>query len=288
MSSLFDDVDISREGWIKVHRAILLHPVFQDSELLHVFLYCLAKANHKPGRVLFPQSVEGELKIERGQFIFGQRKAAKDTGVNARTAHRKMVLLEKLGILTRSVSHRFTVVTINNYARYQDNPNQSDPPRDSNLSHICPASVPHVSTNKNKKNEKNNKKKIFPSHAVEYSLSQFLLAEIRKNDHGFLVNKQEAEEATLQRWSSDFDQLMRIDSRPHEEIKKLIEFAQASSFWRSIILSAHELREKYTSLLLQMKSQPEDSEQPKNKKKMSRQSGIPSGKGEALPCEVVI
>jgi DNA-binding transcriptional regulator YhcF (GntR family) len=279
VSSLFDDVDISREGWIKVHRAILLHPVFQDSELLHVFLYCLAKANHKPGRVLSPQSAGGELKIERGQFIFGQRKAAKDTGINARTAHRKMVLLEKLGILTRSVSHRFTVVTVNNYARYQDNPNQPDPLHDSSVSHPCPKSVRQVSTNKNKKNEKNDKKKIYQSHSVEYELSQFLLAEIRKNDHGVLVNNPEAEEATLQRWSSDFNQLMGIDARPQGEIKKLIEFAQASSFWRSIVLSARELREKYTSLLLQMKSQQEYSEQPRNQKKM---------KGETLACEIVI
>jgi len=279
MSSLFDEVDISREGWIKVHRAILLHPVFQDSELLHVFLYCLAKANHKSGRVLSPQSVGGELKIERGQFIFGQRKAAKDTGVNARTAHRKMVLLEKLGILTRSVSHRFTIVTVNNYARYQDNPNQPDPLHDSNESHPCPTSVPQVSTNKNKKNEKNDKKKIYPAHSVEYELSRFLLVEIRKNDHGFLVNRPEAEEATLQHWSSDFDQLMRIDSRSNEEIKKLIEFAQTSSFWRSIILSAHELRKQYTSLLLQMKSQSEKSDEAESKTKT---------KEETLSCEIVI
>ena len=74
---------------MKIHRSILLHPVFQDSELLHVFLYCLAKANHKPGRVLSPQSEEGELTLERGQFIFGQRRAAKDTCVNERIAHRK-------------------------------------------------------------------------------------------------------------------------------------------------------------------------------------------------------
>jgi len=129
-------------GWVKIHRSILLHPVFQDSELLHVFLYCLAKANHKPGRVLSPESEEGELTVERGQFIFGQRKAAKETGVNARTAHRKLILLEKLGILSRSVSRRFTLVTVNNYSRYQDNPNQADSFPDSL---VCPTLVPLLS-----------------------------------------------------------------------------------------------------------------------------------------------
>ncbi len=260
---------------MKIHRSILLHPVFQDSELLHVFLYCLAKANHKPGRVLFPQSEEGELTVERGQFIFGQRKAAKETGVNARTAHRKLILLEKLGILSRSVSRRFTVVTVNNYSRYQDNPNQVDPLPDSLVSHPCPTSVPPVSTNKNNKNDKKKEchsrtlqsgRKVFSFDSIEYELSNLLLTEIRKNDENFLVSSPRAcaegasasggEAPSLQRWALQIDRLIRLDHRPPEEIRQVIVFAQTSSFWRSNILSAQKLREKYTTLLLQMKSQP--------------------------------
>ncbi len=255
-------------GWVKIHRSILLHPVFQDSELLHLFLYCLAKANHKPGRVLSPQSEEGELTVERGQFIFGQREAAKETGVNERTAHRKLVLLEKLGILSRSVSRRFTVVTVNNYSRYQDNPNQADPLPDSLVSHPCLTSVPLVSTNKNDKNGKNDKKKkchsrtlqsgrkVFSLDSIEYSLSKLLLTEIRKNDENFLVSNPDAEAPSLQRWALQIDRLIRLDHRPPEEIRQIIVFAQTSSFWRSNILSGQKLREKYTTLLLQMKSQP--------------------------------
>ncbi len=245
-------------GWVKIHRSILLHPVFQDSELLHLFLYCLAKANHKPGRILTPQSEEGELTVERGQFIFGQRKAAKETGVNERTAHRKLVLLEKLGILSRSVSRRFTVVTVNNYSRYQDNPNQADPLPDSLVSHPCPTSVPLVSTNKNNKNGKNDKKKrkSFSFDSIEYELSKLLLTEIRKNDENFLANDPAAEAPSLQRWALQIDRLIRLDHRPPEEIRQVIVFAQTSSFWRSNILSAQKLREKYTTLLLQMKSHP--------------------------------
>lgn len=254
-------------GWVKIHRSILLHPVFQDSELLHLFLYCLAKANHKPGRVLFPQSEEGELTVERGQFIFGQRRAAKETGVNERTAHRKLVLLEKLGILSRSVSRRFTVVTVNNYSRYQDNPNQADPLTDSLVSRPCPTSVSLVSTNKNNKNGKNDKKKkchsrtlesgrnVFSLDSIEYELSKLLLTEIRKNDENFLASNPDAEAPSLQRWALQIDRLIRLDHRPPEEIRQVIVFAQTSSFWRSNILSGQKLREKYTTLLLQMKPQ---------------------------------
>ena len=265
---------------MKIHRSILLHPVFQDSELLHLFLYCLAKANHKSGRILSPQSEEGELTVERGQFIFGQRKAAKDTGVNERTAHRKLVLLEKLGILSRSVSRRFTVVTVNNYSRYQDNPNQSDPHSDSLVSHPCPTSVPLVSTNKNNKNEKNDKKKrkVFSFDSIEYELSKFLLTEIRKNDENFLVSNPDAEAPSLQRWAFQIDRLIRLDHRPPEEIRQVIVFAQTSSFWRSNILSGQKLREKYTTLLLQMKSQLDE---------LGRQP-VKTTNGKVHPCEIVI
>lgn len=273
MSNLFDDLDLFSEGWIKIHRKLLLHPVFQDSELLHIFLYCLAKANHKPGRVLSPQSTTGELTVERGQFIFGQRKAAMETGVNARTAHRKLVLLEKLAILTRSVSRRFTLVTVNNYAKYQDNPNQIDPLTDSLVSHSCPTDVPPVSTNKNNKNVKNDKKRRieFSSHSLEYELSKILLEEIRKNDQSFLRSSPDAEEALLQRWALDIDRLMRLDHRPPEEIRSVISFAESNSFWRSNILSTRKLREKYTTLLIQSKS-----------------SVVKPTNGKVHPCETVV
>ena len=272
MQKLFEEEDLFSGGWIKVYRSILKHPVFQDSELLHIFLYCLAKANHKPGRVLDPKSNGGEVTIQRGQFIFGQRKAAKETGVNARTSHRKLVLLEKLGILTRSVSHRFTIVTVNNYARYQDNPNQSDPLPDSLVSHRCPTPVPPVSTNKNNKNVKNDKnKRIYPSSSIEYELSKFLLTEIRKNDANFLAGSPGVEESAIQRWAFDIDRMIRLDKRSAEEIRAVIEFAQSNRFWKSNILSAKKLREKYTTLLLQ-----------------SKPNRLKPSNGKVHPCEIVI
>ena len=280
MPKLLDDEDLFSGGWIKVHRSILFHQVFQDSELLHLFLYCLAKANHKPGRVLNPKSDGGELTVERGQFIFGQRKAAKETGVNPRTAHRKLVLLEKLGILTRSVSRRFTVVTVNNYARYQDNPHEPYPHPDSLVSHTCPTSVPLVSTNKNIKNVKNDKnKRIFSSCSIEYELSKFLLSEIRENDENFLSGSPNAEELAIQRWALDIERLIKLDHRSTEEIKTVIEFAQSNRFWKSNILSAKKLREKYTTLLLQSQTSPSGGLKPNHLK--------PSN-GKVHPCEIVI
>ena len=56
-------------GWVKLHRKLLDNPIFQDSSLVHVFLYCLLKANHEPRRFMFNGQ---EMLIEAGQFIAGR------------------------------------------------------------------------------------------------------------------------------------------------------------------------------------------------------------------------
>ena len=290
-------------SWVKIHRSILLHPVFQDSELLHLFLYCIAKANHREGRLLWKGK---ESTLERGQFVFGRKSASKETGIKQSTIYRKMMILKTMEMIDIMPNNKCSTVTVLNYGKYQDVPAEveqqvnrgvtvncdemfSRPDNsDSKLNTALPlvSSVDsdeygretlfteqqngqqvnnnwttgeqQVNTNKNNKNEKNdkNKRKVFSFDSIEYELSKLLLTEIRKNDENFLVSNPAAEAASLQRWALQIDRLIRLDHRPPEEIRQVIAFAQSSSFWRSNILSCQKLREKYTTLLLQMKSQP--------------------------------
>ena len=289
-------------GWVKIHRSILLHPVFQDSELLHLFLYCIAKANHREGRLLRKGK---ESTLERGQFVFGRKSASKETGIKQSTVYRKMTILKSMEMIDIEPNNKFSTVTVLNYGKYQDVPaeveqqvnrgvatifdenfsktqnpdikvNTSFPSLsslDSNgydhdtltdeqqngqqLNNNWTTSGQQVNTNKNNKNGKNNKKRrnVFSLDSIEYELSKLLLTEIRKNDENFLASNPDAEAPSLQRWAFQIDRLLRLDHRPPEEIRQVIVFAQTSSFWRSNILSGQKLREKYTTLLLQMKPQ---------------------------------
>ncbi|MCL5266762.1 MAG: hypothetical protein M1469_01500 [Bacteroidetes bacterium] len=112
---------------------------------------------------------------------------------------------------------------------------------------------------------------MFSPSSLEYSLSKFLLTEIRKNDENFLAGSPGVEESAIQRWAFDIDRMIRLDNRPPEEIREVIVFAQRSSFWRSNILSAKKLREKYTTLLLQ-----------------SKPNRLKPSNGKVHPCEIVI
>ena len=303
---------------MKIHRSILLHPVFQDSELLHLFLYCIAKANHRDGRLLWKGK---ESTLERDQFVFGRKSASKETGIKQSTIYRKMMILKTMEMIDIEPNNKFSTVTVLKYGKYQDVPaeveqqvNRGDATifdenfcktqnSDSKVSTSLPpinsiesdgyrsdtlfteqqneqqvdnnltTTEQQVNTNKNNKNEKNdkNKRKVFSFDSIEYELSKLLLTEIRKNDGNFLASNPDAEAPSLQRWALQIDRLIRLDHRPPEEIRQVIVFAQTSSFWRSNILSAQKLREKYTTLLLQMKSQP-----------------TKTANGKVHPCEIVI
>ena len=291
---------------MKIHRSILLHPVFQDSELLHLFLYCIAKANHHDGRLLWKGK---DATLERGRFVFGRKSASKETGIKQSTIYRKMMILKTMEMIDIEPNNKFSTVTVLNYGKYQDVPAEVEQQVNRGVTTICdetfcktqnsdskvntsvqPLSFlesdgyghdtltseqqngqqvnnnwtstgQQVNTNKNNKNGKNDKKKrmVFSFDSIEYELSKLLLIEIRKNDENFLASNPDAEAPSLQRWALQIDRLLRLDHRPPEEIRQVIVFAQTSSFWRSNILSGQKLREKYTTLLLQMKSQLHDS-----------------------------
>lgn len=70
------------DGWVKVHRKLLDWEWFRDVNTSHLFLYCLLKANCKPGRFM-------GVDIKRGQFATSYAKICLETGLSlqqARTA----------------------------------------------------------------------------------------------------------------------------------------------------------------------------------------------------------
>lgn len=67
----------------------------------------------------------------------------------------------------------------------------------------------------------------------------------------------ERKDGSVERWSQDIDKMLRIDNRFAEEVQTTIEWCQANPFWRCNILSGSKLREKYDTLLLQMKHEEE-------------------------------
>lgn len=91
-------------------------------------------------------------------------------------------------------------------------------------------------------------KKEFAEGSPELALAEKLQAFILGN------NPNARTPTSLQKWAGDFDRMIRLDKRPIPEIEAVMEFSQRDSFWRSNILSAGKLREKYDQLYLKGKA----------------------------------
>lgn len=105
------------DGWIKLHRKLLDNPIFQNENLLQLFIYCLLKANHEPRKIIFNGQ---EIMIGRGQFITGRETLSAELQKNGISTYKRMKVLEKLDILNIKSNNRFSLVTVVKYEDYQD------------------------------------------------------------------------------------------------------------------------------------------------------------------------
>lgn len=103
-------------GWIKLHKSLLACPIFYNERLLKVWLYCLLKTSHKDYDAIVGNQT---IPLKAGQFIFGRAKAAIELNMNESAVYRNMKLLEKNGSISIKSNNKFSVITIENWDKYQ-------------------------------------------------------------------------------------------------------------------------------------------------------------------------
>lgn len=148
-------------GWIKLHRKLLDSPIFQNEKLFKVFAYCLMKASHKEHTQLVGRRV---VHLQKGQFVFGRKRASEELRLKESTVRDYVKLLEKLGTIDIKSDNKFSVITVVNWAIYQNDEEISDSKNDkkstTNQHQMDSKSTTNqhqINTNKNVKNEKNDK-----------------------------------------------------------------------------------------------------------------------------------
>lgn len=138
------------EGWIKLHRKLLDWEWFDKSEMVHLFVYFLLRANHKPKKWR-------NTEVQTGQFITTLDEISKDTGVSTRTIRTCLDRFESTGVLTSESTNRNRLITICNYANYQQSENeidkQNDSPTDRQTTSQRQATDKPVTSYNNKKEE---------------------------------------------------------------------------------------------------------------------------------------
>lgn len=100
------------EGWIKLHRRLLEWEWYNKSEMVHLFLHILLKANHN-------ERLWRGIKIKRGQLITGLNKLSNETNISTQTIRTCLKQLQKTGEINRQSNNQYSIITINEYDSYQ-------------------------------------------------------------------------------------------------------------------------------------------------------------------------
>ncbi len=106
-------------GYIKLYRSILDWEWYTDVNTYRLFLHLLLKANYEPkkwrGRV-----------VERGQVVTGRLALAQELKISERAVRTALEHLKSTGEVTVESTSKYSVITIVNYAKYQDRPDATD------------------------------------------------------------------------------------------------------------------------------------------------------------------
>ena len=99
-------------GWIKLHRQILNWEWFKKSETMHIFIYCLIRANISDG-------LWRGIQYKRGQFITSLETIRKDTGLSIQQIRTALKHLVNTGELTSKSTNKYRIITICKFDSYQ-------------------------------------------------------------------------------------------------------------------------------------------------------------------------
>lgn len=103
-------------GWVKVPRDLLEERIFQDAQLLQVWLYCQLKAAYKPMQVMVGSR---QVTLEAGQFIYGRKAVSQRLNMPEGKLRGCIRQLEACGIIQVTATRQYSIITV------LDRPNES-------------------------------------------------------------------------------------------------------------------------------------------------------------------
>lgn len=124
------------KGFALLHRKIMDLPFYRtDSEAVHLWVHLIMSANHAPAAVT---TEFGEIIVRRGEFITGRNTLATETGVTGDRIKYLLNKFEKLGMISRISSTKFTRIFVTKYDEYQPNSVPAECQQNANLNPHTP------------------------------------------------------------------------------------------------------------------------------------------------------
>lgn len=106
-------------GWIKLHRKLMDHWIWDNPEKLKWWIEIIFLANHTDKKILNNNQLEV---IERGTFHTSELRLSKQWNVSRNTVRKFLMLLENDGMISIKKTNSGTTIEVHNYRLYQENP----------------------------------------------------------------------------------------------------------------------------------------------------------------------
>lgn len=145
-------------SWVKLHRSLINDIVFDNPEVLKVWIWILCKAYYKEDSVLIGKC---KVNILPGQFPFGRRIAAEELKMSESKVYRTVKLLEELGCITIKPNNRYSIICVEKWAFFQGDVPKSE----QQMNNKRTANEQQMNTKKNIKKYKNINKYMSSSSA---------------------------------------------------------------------------------------------------------------------------
>lgn len=111
--------NIGGKGYALLHRKITEIPFYRnDSEAVHLWVHIILSANYAP--TVVPTEF-GDMLLRRGEFITGRNKLELETGVDCNRIKYLLNKFEKMGMISRITTKKFTRLFVVKYDDYQPN-----------------------------------------------------------------------------------------------------------------------------------------------------------------------
>ena len=134
--------------WVKLYRSLIDSAVFNDAEILKVWIWILCKAEYiKSTKVVKKQVIE----LEPGQLITSRKEAAEILNISERKFRSALQTLEELGCIEQKTTNKFTLINVMKWGFFQGQRKEFD----QQTTNKRPTNDQQTTSLYNKKNYKN-------------------------------------------------------------------------------------------------------------------------------------
>jgi DNA-binding transcriptional regulator YhcF (GntR family) len=257
-------------GWIKIHRDINQHWIWQDANYLKWWLDILLEVNHTEGEIVIKGTV---LKCGRGEKLYSLDTWASRWNTNKSKVNRFLKMLEKQNMISLKSETHTTRLKVCKYDDYQDKDSKSET-QTKRKRNANETEVKSIQEEKEYKEINNSimvsskpNKKILLSEVDINTLSEqdqiyFKIAIgfrdlFIKNKKALGVNDfKDQDNSTYKGYVDPVRLAFTQDKKTEEDFRKVYAFLMKDEFWMKNIMSTHTLRKKMSDLLLRCSSLP--------------------------------